>query len=248
MKFTVIITSRERPQLLQNCINSIRDTARDMSSVEIIVMSDSDDQKTTGIMSQIVGGWKNDYPNVIWEARERSEWMHRDYINYGIFKYGTGKYVISINDDTTFATKGWDAFLWDKLEKYLEDKPDGIVYGSLDDDLPKENKADNRLYCCFPLISRKAIDAMGFMFDNEYKAWNADIAIYYAYDAVGRILDLKEVKINHICFHNGTRERDHISQRVQVLSEDRISPVYFLARDTKLLQDCIEGAKCQSST
>ena len=145
MKFTIIITTRERPQLLQDCIDSIRDTAYDKSSVETIVMSDKDDEKTNGIMSQIVGVWKKDYPNVTWEARDRSSWMHKDYINYAIFKYGTGKYVISVNDDTAFVTKDWDKVLWDKLENYLEDKPDGVVYGSLDDSLPKKNKADDRM-------------------------------------------------------------------------------------------------------
>ena len=247
MKFTIIITTRERPQLLQECIASIRDTAKNLQDVETIVMSDADDDKTNGIMRQITGVWKDEYPGVIWEARARSEWMHKDYINYAIFKFGTGKYVISVNDDTTFATKSWDVILWERLEKYLEDKPDGIVYGSLDDSLPRENKADSKLYCCFPLISRKAIDAMGFMFDDEYKAWNANIAIHKAYLAVNRILDLQEVRINHICHHNGSRERDHVNRRIETMSGERPSPVAFLERDVKLLQDCIEGAKCQSS-
>jgi glycosyltransferase involved in cell wall biosynthesis len=205
MKFSLILASRERIPLLKGLLESLVKTTRSIDQIEVLAVFDDDDYLSKSEISVL----EETYKFFKSFSRPRSEWMHKDYINWIIPK-STGRYCIVLNDDTQFVNPFWDELAWNKLEEYLSDKPDGIVYGFTD------TFTKDSTLCCFPLISRKAIDSVGFMLPNERKNWAADRDVFnlYTHPLVNRKLDLPEVKIKHISYHSGARQRDAISFRI----------------------------------
>lgn len=239
-RFSVIITTRERVKMLNDCMNSIRDTVSDFANVEIIVMSDNDDADTTTTMLNP----RSHFPKVRWYSRQRSRWMHKDYINVGA-KIAEGKYVVSVNDDVVFRTKDWDRLVWDRLEEYLKDKPDGVVYGQINDGMTNRPPHETE-FCCFPLISKKAIDAMGHMFNDRYMAWSADIAIYHVYKNVNRVVNLKDIfYIEHLSDLEGKRPKDAIDVNTEQISnnEHTIDPGATIGDDTAKISRYLNDPK-----
>jgi hypothetical protein len=127
-----------------------------------------------------------------------------------------------------------------KLDEYLADKPDGISYGFISDALINRHGMN---YCCFPLVTRKAVQALGFAMPPEYPAWGADIALWRVYSNVGRICDLSEVMIEHVAYHSGKRDRDHISYHVEHISNSSGHIHSPLGEYTNRLIQAIEAAK-----
>ena len=214
MKFSIILASRERTQLLEQLLQSIADTTADISNVEVLIGIDNDDVATQNVKQNLT----ERYPFAKFFSRARSEMLNEDYLNWVYRIAGTGKYIIVCNDDAAFRTPNWDKIIEEKLDNYLADKPDGIVYGYISDALIDRLGLQ---YCCFPLVSRKGYEALDWVMPPEVPAWSADIYIWRIYSAVNRVCDLSEVMIEHISYHSGKRERDHISHHVEAISFSR---------------------------
>lgn len=213
MDFSIILASRERVSLLKNLIKSIKETASDISKIEVLVAIDDDDTDTHLETSQI----SKNYNFVRFESRKRSRFLNLDYINWLATDHSTGKYLIIVNDDVEFKTKHWDDIIREKLDVYLADKPDGIVYGYIDDGHKNKNGLG---YCCFPLVSKAGVNASGICMPPECAAWNADAILWRIYVRIERICDLSDVKLAHFSYHNGTRDCDNINLHVQSLSQE----------------------------
>lgn len=218
MNFSIILASRERSLLLVDLMKSIKDTTTDIDNVEVLVGIDDDDPESHDAARHITG-W---HSFAKFHSRPRSNMLNRDYLNWLSAHFSTGKYVIVTNDDTAFRTPNWDQIALAKLDDYLKDKPDRIAYGYMSDALINRQGMD---YCCFPLLTREGINALGFTLPAECPGWNADIIIWRLYSAVGRICDLSEIMVEHIAYHSGKRARDHISYHVENISNQGHAPV-----------------------
>lgn len=207
MNFSIVLASRNRPQLLSNLIQSVKKTTSNIDQVEVLVGIDDDDNVYKSLSKQL----RSNYPFVKFFTRSRSPWLNRDYLNWISKEHSSGKYLIICNDDTEFKTQNWDNIIINRLRDYLADKPDGIVYGHLNDAL-------HMSYCCFPLISRKAHDALGYSMPPEYPSWNADIFLWDVYNGIGRVCHMPEVLVDHISYHTGKREKDDINHHVRDLN------------------------------
>ena len=212
MDFSIILASRARSQLLIDFIRSIQDTTSDLSNIEVLVGIDDDDAETQGIISHIT----NSCSFARFFSRPRSHMLNRDYLNWVYNMAGSGRFVIVCNDDAAFRTKDWDKIALAKLDAYLTDKPDGIVYGYMSDALLNRQGMN---YCCFPLVSRAGANCLGFVMPPQFPGWDADIIIWRIYSAVGRTCNISEVMIEHISYHSGTRERDQTSYHVEEISK-----------------------------
>lgn len=212
MNFSIVLASRERSQLLVALTKSIAENTHDLSQIELLVAIDDDDPESHDAARHI-HGW---FPWARFFSRPRSEWLNRDYLNWVYEKNGTGKYIIICNDDCLFRTQNWDQIALAKLEDYLKDKPDGIVYGYLEDKLTFKHGYG---FCCFPLISRAGFLALGWAIVPVFRGWNADLWLWKTYLAVDRVCNIGEVVIEHMAYHAGKRERDHISYHVQSLCD-----------------------------
>jgi len=211
MNFSIVLASRERTELLYNLIKSVQETTDDLNNVELLVAIDDDDVVSQNFKEKI-----KEYSFVRIYSRPRTTMLNRDYLNWLHVHFATGKYSIICNDDTLFKTPKWDQIAFEKLEKYLSDKPDGIVYGFISDTLLI--RAGGLNYSCFPLISRKGADALGFAIPPQFAAWSADIELFKIYSAIDRVCDLSEIMIQHVSYHSGLRKKDKINLYVAAIS------------------------------
>lgn len=205
MKFSLILASRDRVPLLKDLINSVKRTAKDLSQIEFIVVCDEDDESTKAFTDTEI--------NLKLLVRQRSDHMHRDYINWA-YSYSCGQFIIILNDDTLFINQNWD-------EADLTD----VCYGYT------ETFSGEHL-CCFPLLSREAINKLGFIMPNERRSWGADHDLYWIFKSpvVNKITKIPQIAIQHVSHLINTREKDNINSRMHALWEEgQIIPVDFYA-------------------
>ena len=212
MQFSLIIPSRQRTELLYNLLYSVKDISADTHNLEALIVIDSDDIGTQKIRQQ----YTQEFPFARFLSRERSQWLNRDYINYAAER-SQGKYLALLNDDVVFTTRGWDAIAFAKCEEYL--KPDGLLYGMTQDGSDELRDWQQLTYTSFPIISRKAAEVLNYAMPPWMRSWGADIYLYKLFNAVERVLNLREICFYHVSHHNQARERDRVNDHVQYLAE-----------------------------
>jgi len=221
MNFSIILASRERVHLLDSLLASIAQTTADKANVEGLVCIDKDDRVTRRFLDRFQQNYSSCAHFIL---RERSRNLNEAYLTWAFRSFAKGDFAIICNDDCVFKTPNVDQIILGKLNQYLSDKPDGVVYGWIADALTERALGLN--YCCFPLISRKAAEAVGFVMPSYFHSWGADIAVWRIYNAINRVCDLGEMLIEHISYHSNKRSRDHISSWVEQLQRD--SPAHPL--------------------
>jgi hypothetical protein len=98
-----------------------------------------------------------------------------------------------------------------KIKTYLCDKFDGIFYGWIADSDTIRIHQDRDAYSCFPILSRESIETLGYVMNEYYGGWSADVYLYNVYNEVGRILDLSEIQAKHFTHWLGIRDKDETS-------------------------------------
>ncbi|MBP3957429.1 hypothetical protein J8F10_19455 [Gemmata sp. G18] len=121
----------------------------------------------------------------------------------------TGKFVQLLNDDTLFATKGWNIVALELLNSFQK-HPDGILLGCPHDDT-------GCAYSCFPVLSRQAILALGHAINPAFGSWGGDVQLDMVFAALGRKVPLP-YDIKHLCRHNRTRGIDRVQARMPRLT------------------------------
>lgn len=212
MNFSLMVPTRNRGIMLSNLIESIVNNTQELDNTEIIVIYDNDDNSTKQISENLLLRFK-DKISLIFHARERSFNMSNDYFNYVANNLSTGKYLIALNDDTKFIKYAWDSEAIKKIDKYLEDKPDGIFYGITEDREIERKRNEHYWFSCFPLVSKKAVEALGFFFDPFIWKDGADWDLLALYKNLNRVLDLRlEIIIEHISVRSGRRGKDALDE------------------------------------
>jgi len=204
------MAARNNPKWLIRCIKSFIDLAKYPYENEIIVMLDYDDHNNIDALKDPV--FFN--PNIHTIIRAQSGifqkfCMSQYYINHGAL-YSTGKYVWSVGSDCQVETVHWDDILKKNIEQYLLDKPDRIAYIVINDDthMDNPNVETDKIYkdgCCFPLLTRESVNAIGGLLPKEVTFWGADIMLYNIFKLLpsDRILWCQDkVKILHESIHN----------------------------------------------
>lgn len=215
MNFSLLIPTRGRVERLKVLLKSIDDNTYDKRSVEVMLAYDTDDKYTEMF---IVSELPKLYPDLQIRvfSRQRSAFINKDYYNW-LAGFSTGNFLWVMGDDLQILSKNWDFTALDKLEKYLENKPDRVVYGNIDDGTPPPRDSP-KIFCCFPIISREAYTTLGCIFHDEIASWGADHAIYAIYGSpeIDRLCNILDVKIDHISHHKyGEKYRDATSVDVE---------------------------------
>jgi len=196
MKFSLMIPTRKRPKQLELLIESIIKNTNKMEDIEIHFGVDIDDLVTIDLVSKLK--IKYSKYNLELHVRERGNSVVNHYINWMAVSFCVGEYIIGLNDDCLFKTKGWDIKSYNKLYEYLKDKPDGIVLGLVEDMEIYRIKENKNIASDFPLISKKAVDVLGFFLNPDYLNCGADDDICILYKAIDRLLDLRDcIVIQH---------------------------------------------------
>lgn len=224
--FSILFPTRHRVEKLKSCLQSIRDTVKDKANIEVLVAYDNDDVETCSIIDDLA-----DFKDINLSTFmfDRIYNLHQ-YYNL-LYQSCDGKTIITLNDDTKFLTYGWDEI----AQKHIDDAgyEDGIYYGYIDD-LLKESRHGK--YCCFPFISRKFIEIVGCVQDERFLGGGADIYIGNLFHELDRVIDMRDIQIDHISCHNYlTMPLDHIA--VEVKHKLINCPYPFKVYDTQDIQE-----------
>jgi hypothetical protein len=195
--FHLVLCSRERPDHLENLFDSLVATTKDLSRILVTVGFDRDDKTIPGHLI--------DYPfSTAFQYQDRDKNLNA-YLNR-MATPDWSRYTIILNDDVEFLTPDWDeTCLW-ALHGYLGDKPDGIVYGIMEDNSTDKISND---YAPFPILSAAGIRALGYAMPAEFVNWGSDFALGRIYSAVGRTYRIPGVKLKHT-LHSDGKQGDHL--------------------------------------
>ena len=198
MNISILCPTRQRPIQFQMMMDSLFEHTINKQDIEIHVTIDNDDNVAMEAFEKV----QNKYPkeNIILHRRKRGNSLVSHYFNW-MCQFAKGKYILLINDDCLFRTYAWDFGVYNRLEEFLKDKPDGIVLGTIRDNLIYEENRQIEPYLIgiFPLLSKKAYEVMGYFLDPHYFSSTSDWDICRLYGSIGRQVDLR-----NICFieHN----------------------------------------------
>jgi glycosyltransferase involved in cell wall biosynthesis len=189
MNFSLILNSRGRPNLLVNLLRSVKQKTHDLSKIEVLISCDQDDEITRQYSYLF-----NQFTFAKFEWIPRNTNLHQRMANSAL-DWAAGKYIFILNDDVEFFTDNWDRQAITVLDAYMQNKPDGIVYGHTTD-----NSCDKTLgadYSSFPIISRKAVEVLGFVMPTIYQGLGGDVITYRIYEAINRIVSTG-VHLDHV--------------------------------------------------
>lgn len=207
MNFSLILPSRGRVQLLSNLCRSVHNTTADAANIEMLVGYDWDDQPTVRAIPEM----QKMYPWLKGHGRDRGNSISRDYQNW-LYPKSTGKYLFILNDDVEIKTNRWDEIAFNKLDTAFRD---GIVYGWVSDSDENRFGKTAAPYSCFPIVSRKAVERLGYVMHEYYGGWSADVYLFKVYNAANRVVDLSEILAHHQSHWLGIRDRDETNWSMQ---------------------------------
>ena len=216
MNFSVILNTRKRPMYLDSAIASVIETADNPDLVDFWVRYDNDDELT----AQYVKTDPYNIRKVKFLSGPRPNNLHKE-LNL-LAASSSGQYILVFNDDCVMQTSGWDTHACAFLDNSFQD---GICYGQTSD--TSADKPQGAEYSSFPIISRKAFNALGYLMKEEFVGLGGDSSIYRIYKEVDRVVDLKEIVIDHI-FHNTIEKVMSPDETAQQMREnswrDKVDP------------------------
>jgi hypothetical protein len=212
-QFSILITTRQRVEMLHNLLASIYRTTSNKNGVEIRVIYDNDDIITDNYVKHKFHIEFGNPPKIetFFHIRKRSPNLVNDYHNWCSRKFAQGKYIIFSNDDALFEMDRWDVLTETKLLEFEKIRPDGILYGMPQDFEYAPARNENNWMACFPLISKKVVEILGFAFDPSFQRDGADWAMAKTFQLIDRVVDLRDtVVIKHLSFRSGRRKKDDL--------------------------------------
>lgn len=182
--FSLILVSRSRVLLLKKLLESIE--LNTILPYEVLVGVDSDDVDSIAAIDDL------SRKNIRFIVSERTPNLTTR-LNE-LAKLSTAPYVFVLNDDCEIQNHGWDVRAKRVLDKYGP-----IVYGRTRDN--SIDKISYGEYASFPIISREAIDKLGFFMDESYGNHGADVIAYRVFQSAGKVFDVP-VDIRHVYHEN----------------------------------------------
>lgn len=196
MDFTLFLNSRGRVKQLERFVSICEEKTNNHSQVEMIITGDNDDLETVEFLSTLKS--RNTFLfNIIIGDRPKS--LCGSYNN--MVNQALGKYLFVMNDDAEIVTQNWDIIALQKIADYKKQTQykDNIIYGYTTD--ISADKIEGKQYAAFPIVSSEATRVLGFFMYGQFVGLGGDSSLYRIYEAVDRIVDMREIVVDHV-YHN----------------------------------------------
>jgi len=220
MDFSVVLPTRGNVAGLKKMLDAFVDTTTDLTNLEVLIATDWDDPDHDEIIKLC-----RTYPFYVLAI----DTIQTDNFCQGYFNrladLSSGKNILGMNDDCYMLTKGWDDIVRKATEGrdiYLVDMWDSTHdYGG--QSIPR-----------FPMISRKAVETVGFFFYPQISMWPADLDIYNVYRRVDAVIECHEVKLQHDHITEGDQSKSRLWQIFQEDIKKGLFPVNMNEETRKL--------------
>lgn len=214
---------------------------------EVLWICDEDDGETQEALAKC----RVEFPSLRMRVfcKEQDLNLSDGYFNW-VCRFGKpqGKLLWAAGNDVRMCTKGWDTGMLEGVEEYLEDKPDRICLAFARDRHQTDKGNLGFEWGCFPVLTREAVDALGWFFPKEFITWEADVAMATMFQRLGRLLMVDRVVIDQISYHaypNVPRDAVAMSmkERHQIRGQASLRNWYRteqMPRDVQRLREVIE--------
>jgi hypothetical protein len=206
IKITLITPTRNRVKDLKNFFESIKATASDPGSIEILFFVDEDDEATL----PIIWPYEEEYKafNVRFHVGKRSDHFSKDYYNF-LARQARGRWVMAVNDDSIFVTPGWDVTVCAKMQAAAEAVGDDILLGIVQDGMIRKGaEKEHPTMSCWLLSSKQYVDLTGGLLLEEIYTWGGDYWLGRTFTKVqngARKVFILDVLIEHNSHHANPR-------------------------------------------
>ncbi|MBM4348293.1 MAG: glycosyltransferase family 2 protein [Deltaproteobacteria bacterium] len=225
-KFSFLIPTRGRPQLVKRFFESILDTAYFIEEIEVILCLDDDDWESQNISDERLSIKKVVFP----------KGSNMGSLNRACFEASSGRYLILINDDVIIRTKGWDKTISAVYSTYSDD----IALIHVNDLLFRES------LCTFPILSRRACLKIGIC-PEEYRKYRIDDHIYDTYQMLAYLGHRRILYLADVVFEHDQKIRSYqtpISQVFKVENGDiNLSNKEIIESDNRIFDEKFEARK-----
>jgi hypothetical protein len=188
---SILIPSRDRPQLLKRLLESIEAKTFDLAGIEILLTVDEDDPQLQKY-GKIADGVK--FCDFSINVVERDPCFPAYY--NGMAEIANGNMLWVLNDDCLIQTAGWDARVTYRAQEFKDNHKHNIWYGDIGD--TTRNYNNNGQYSCFPMMSREAFHTLGYFFNPKIIAWGTDKYLKHVFtQAKAGIIDLTDIMVEH---------------------------------------------------
>jgi hypothetical protein len=196
MNFTVFLNSRGRAKQLKNFVDKLVLYTAFPELTELIITGDDDDTETLNLFKKLETSCPLKFKAII---GPRPASLCASFNNMA--RQAQGKYLLVMNDDAEMTTDRWDEIALRYIADFQNSNNylDNVIYGETADS--SVDKPAGKRYASFPIISKEAVDALGFFMHDSFVGLGGDSAIYRVYERVGRVVPMPEIVIDHI-YHN----------------------------------------------
>lgn len=187
-KFSLLLNSRKRPQLLFDMINNIVEKTSNLDDIEVLVNFDSDDIWSLRFIADLSSIEHPINKILKFEFRFRDHQLTKSYNRLASFS--SGEFLFVMNDDARIETDNWDALSYPILKEFGP-----ISYGRT-----SCNSVDHHptlKYASFPIISRQGYECLGFFLPEELPTLGGDVLIYRIYEDANKVVDIP-INLRHI--------------------------------------------------
>lgn len=182
MKYSIVLPSKGSISGVRTLLSSLDRTVTNAGNVEVLIVCDDDDTAYADEIRQI----RTSFVCKVFQ-RERQENFSDGYYNWLAAKT-IGDAIQVFNDDAWYVTKGWDEIIREKVfgkKIWMADILDNTRF-NMSGQQP-----------CFPMVSRAAYKALGFVLHPQIKVYPADRKIFEVYQIAGKVVKCHEVQIQH---------------------------------------------------
>jgi glycosyltransferase involved in cell wall biosynthesis len=182
IRFSIIVPTRGRPALLGRLLSSLRETARNPDSLEVITIVDADDPESLEVSCEGVRIERVLVPPGLTMGE----------LNLAGYRVARGRYLMLLNDDVVACTLDWDIH----LQQVMESFPDGIVLAHVNDLLFRDT------LCTFPVLTREFCEIAGGVCRPEYRRYRIDDHIHHLFDLIYLLGHRRRVFLPDVVFEH----------------------------------------------
>jgi glycosyltransferase involved in cell wall biosynthesis len=185
--FSIIFPTRNNVKGLKRFFNSLERTTKRKDRLEVLIAVDDDDEQLKEICEATS---KYSFDIQIY-LTQRTDNFSDDYYNF-LSSKANGRNIWACNDDIWIRTDGWDNLIRQAIKRvgwsiYMVDVNDSTRF----------HKETNQVWPCFPMVSKEAIDVMGFLFYPQIRVYPADKVIYQLFLNIVRVIECLDVEVVH---------------------------------------------------
>lgn len=185
MNFSFVLPTLGNEKLLTKMLESFERTTKHKNSIEFLLAVDKG--KLFSVNKKIK---KNSYSfRIHIYERSKTEDFTNDYYNF-LANRCSGDNIIAWNDDAWMRTQDWDEKILREIKAY-----GWSVY--MLDILDTARLKYKNTFPCFPCVSRRAMNTLGWLLHKDVPMYPADKITTEVYSEVGRIIPIRNVLIEH---------------------------------------------------